>query len=55
MFDDQITLLKPLGYNLVSFYHENLKTLVIFHPALKTIVKSYKVKDINDYSFRDDR
>ncbi|KAM3130382.1 hypothetical protein pb186bvf_017481 [Paramecium bursaria] len=55
LFDDQITLLKPLGYNLVTFYHKNLKTLVIFHPALKTIVKSFKVKDLNDYQFRDDR
>ena len=32
-----------------------MKTLVIFNPELMKIEKSYKVKEIDNYSFRDDR
>ena len=34
ILDDELSLLKPLGYNFVTFYYRNINKLVIFHPAL---------------------
>ena len=41
IFDDEICLLKPLGFNYVTFFHCKMNSIMKFHPSLNIIVKSF--------------